>query len=131
VLHAAWSFHTGPDACVALARAGAASLQIEVRREGVIRLTLALPAAPPDRPVAHFSGPAGRWLVQGSHAGRRAAVFSLARNEASLGRILMLLSGGSLVLDPPDGDLPILSLPESGAEGQLWFTCVRGIVIWT
>ncbi len=131
ILRAAWSFQTGPDACVALAKAGSATLQIAVRREGLIRLTVSLPADAPARPVAHFSGPAGRWLVPGTHAGRREAVFALARNETSLSRILMLLSGGALDLEPPDQDLPILSLPESGAEGQQWFTCVRGIVIWT
>ena len=131
VLRAAWSFQTGPDACVALARAGSAVLQIAVRREGLIRLTVSLPGDAPARPVAHFSGPAGRWLVPGTHAGGREVLFTLDRNETSLSRILMLLSGGALNLDPPSQDLPILSLPESGADGQQWFACVRGIVIWT
>ena len=36
-------FPDRPDACVALARAGRASLQIAVRREGMMRLTLSLP----------------------------------------------------------------------------------------
>lgn len=131
VLHAAWSFQTGSDACVAVAKAGAASLQIAVRREGLIRLTLSLPGAPPPRPVARFIGPAGRWVVQGSPAGRHDVLFTLGRNNTSLSRILMMLSGGVVSLEPPGEDSPILSLPESGPEGQQWFTCVRGIVIWT
>ncbi len=130
-LRAAWSFQTGPDACVALAKAGSASLQIAVRPEGLIRLTMSLPVDAPAKPVAHFSGPAGRWLIQGAHTGRRDVLFTLDRNAASLSRILMLLSGGALNLEPPGEDLPILLLPESGAGGQQWFACVRRIVIWT
>jgi hypothetical protein len=131
VLHAAWSFHTEPDACIAVARASAASLQIAVRREGLIRLTMSLPGDAPAKPVVRFNGPAGRWMIPGTPAGRRQDLFTLARNETSLSRILVLLSGGTLDLQPPGEDLPILSLPESGANGQQWFACVRRIVNWT
>ena len=89
VLHAAWSFQSEPDACVAVARAGAASLEIAVPRDGPIRLTLALPGSRPTRPVARFQGPAGRWLIPGTHAGRRLDLFTLARDETSLSRILV------------------------------------------
>jgi hypothetical protein len=128
ILRAAWSFQTGPDACIAFAKAGSASLQIAVRPEGLIRLAVALPGYAPDKPVAHFSGPAGHWLIMGTQVRHREAVFTLGRDETSLSRILMLLSGGTLNLEPPDDDLPILSLPESGAEGQEWFVCARGSV---
>jgi hypothetical protein len=131
VLHAAWSFQTEPDACTAVAKAGAAALQIAVRREGRIRLTVSVPAGAPAKPAVRFNGPAGRWLIPGSPAGPRQDVFTLARDDISLSRILMLLSGGTLNLEPPGEDLPILSLPESGAEGQQWFACVRRIVNWT
>jgi hypothetical protein len=69
-------------------------------------------------------------VIPGNHAGRQ-DLFTLGRNATSLGRILTLLSGGTLSLEPPGEDLPILSLPESGVAGQRWFACVRGIVIWT
>jgi hypothetical protein len=131
ILHAAWSFQTGPDACVAVAKAGPASLQVAVRRAGLIRLTVSLPGGAPRRPVARFAGPAGRWLISGSNPVHREALFTLERNDASLSRILILLSGGTLNLEPPGEDFPILSLPETGAEGQQWFTCVRRIVNWT
>ena len=131
VLHAAWSFQTEPDACTAVAKAGATSLQISVRRQGPIRLTMSVPGDAPAKPAARFNGPAGRWLIAGSPAGRRQDLFTLARDETSLSRILMLLSGGTLNLEPPGEDLSILSLPESGAEGQQWFACVRRIVNWT
>jgi hypothetical protein len=130
VLRAEWTFQTGPDSCIALARAGSASLQIAVQREGLIRLTVSLSGETPIRPVAQFSGPAGHWLSSGTHAGRRAVVFTLNRTNTSLSQILMLLSGGALNVGPSDGDVPILSLPESGADGQQWFACVRRIVTW-
>lgn len=129
VLRAAWSFQAKPDACTAIAKAGATSMQIVVRREGLIRLTVAVRGDAPAKPVVHFDGPAGRWLIAGGPAGPRLEGFYLARDETSLSRILMLLSGGTLNLEPRGEDLPILSLPESGAEGQQWFACVRRIVI--
>jgi hypothetical protein len=125
VLRAAWSFQTAPDACVALAKAGPASLQITVRPERLIRLTVALPGDAPDKPTARFNGPAGHWLILGMRAGRREALFTLGRDETSLSRILVLLSGGMLNLEPRGEDLPILSLPESGAQGREWFACAR------
>jgi hypothetical protein len=128
VLHATWSFQTGPNACLALARAGAANLRITVHPEGPIRLTMSVPDDAPTKPVAHFSGPAGHWLLGGSHAVPREASFFLARDEVSLSRILMLLSGGVLNLEPSEDDVPILSLPASGAEGQEWFACARDSV---
>jgi hypothetical protein len=128
ILRAAWSFQAEPDACIALAKAGAASLRIAVPREGLIRLTMSVPGDAPARPVVHFNGPAGRWLIPGTPAGRRLNQFALARDEASVSRVLMLLSGGTLNLGPPAQNLPILALPESGAEGQQWFACVRQIV---
>lgn len=125
VLRATWTFQAGPDACIALAKAGSTSLQIAVRPEGLLRLAMSLPGDAPDRPVARFSGSAGYWQILGAHAGDREVTFSLARNETSLSRILMLLSGGMLSLEPPDENLPVLSLPESGAEGRKWFACAR------
>jgi hypothetical protein len=129
VLRAAWSFQSGPDACIATARAGAASLEIAVRPDSAIRLTLALPGDPPDRPVAHFSGPAGHWAMLGLRAGHHEAAFALGRNESALSRVLMLLSGGMLQVEAPGEALPTLSLPESGADGQQWFMCARRNVI--
>jgi hypothetical protein len=77
----------------------------------------------------HFSGPAGHWLIPALRAPRpREVLFLLARDETSLSRVLILLSGGLLEVEPADEDLPILSLPESGAEGQDWFACARGSV---
>jgi len=125
VLRAAWSFQAGPDACIALAKAGSTSLQIVVRPEGPLRLGMSLPGDAPDKPVARFSGSAGYWQILGTHAGRREVLFSLARNETSLSRLLMLLSGGMLNLEATGEGLPILSLPESGAEGREWFACAR------
>lgn len=128
MLRAAWSFRTGPDACVALAKAGSSNVQIAVRPEGLIRLSVSLPGNAPTRSVAHFSGPAGHWLMLATHTGPHEVLFLLARDETSLSRVLILLSGGMLDLGTPGDDLPILSLPESGAEGQEWFACARSSV---
>jgi hypothetical protein len=125
VLHAMWSFQTVPDACTALAKAGPASLTVGVPADGPIRLTLSLPDDPPDHPAARFAGPAGHWQIAGTHAGRHTASFLLPRGEASLGRILMLLSGGVLAVEPPAQVLPAISLPESGTAGATWFACAR------
>jgi hypothetical protein len=129
VLHATWSFDSDAESCTAIARAGATQLQIVVRPGGPIRLSLSLPMEPPARPVARFAGPAGRWLIAGAHAGRREAIFPLDHNEGGLSRILMLLSGGTFDLQPPEDDLPILLLPGSGHDGDRWFACARHHVI--
>ena len=151
VLRAAWSFQATQDTCVALAKAGPASLRIAIRPDGLIRLILSLPGQTGARPVARFSGPAGHWQMEGallparrstsspatsspatsSLATSSLATFSLARNDTSLGRILMLLSGGLLELGPPESGLPILALPESGDDGRQWFVCARRSVTGT
>lgn len=129
VLRATWSFQSASDTCTAIASSGTTSLQIVIRPEGMIRLRLSLPVAAPDKAEARFNGPAGHWQIQGDHVDHREVWFSLPRNETSLSRILMLLSGGLLNLEPARADVPVLSLPGSGAEGQHWFTCARRNVI--
>jgi hypothetical protein len=127
VVHAAWTFRTGPD-CIALATAGRVRLTVAVRRSGPVRLTVVMPAEATRRPIAQFRGPAGAWSIHGIVSGRE-AVFSMRRDMDALSRVLMLLSGGMLALEPSDGDLPILDLPPSGGEGQQWFDCARNSVI--
>lgn len=124
VLRAVWTFDTSPESCTMAAKAGAAGLLLTIRPDGPIRLIVSLPAAPPSRPAAHFAGPAGHWAIDGVAAARHQAVFPLPRNDTTLGRILMILSGGTLDLGPAPG-LPILALPESGAAGRQWFDCAR------
>jgi hypothetical protein len=127
VVHAAWAFRTGQD-CIAVAAAGRVRLTVAVRRTGPVRLTVVTPAEAAGRPVARFRGPAGAWSVHGIVSGRE-AVFSMGRDMDALSRVLMLLSGGVLELEPPDADWPVLDLPPSGADGQQWFDCVRNSVI--
>lgn len=127
VLHAAWAFRTGQD-CIATAAAGRVRLTVAVRRTGPVRLTVSMPAEVTGRPVAQFRGPAGAWSAHGI-VSRREAVFSMGRDMNALSRVLMLLSGGVLALEPPDGDWPILDLPPSGVDGQQWFACARNSVI--
>lgn len=130
-LHAAWSFQVTAKDCLALAQAGRSRLEIAVRPEGAIRLVLSLPQDAPARPIAYFSGPAGHWLIAGAPLAHRQALFLLPRNDTSLSRILMLLSGGTFAPGPADLALPMLSLPESGADGRHWFACARSSVSGT
>ena len=134
-MRAAWSFQAAQDSCVALARAGSASLRILISADGMIRLTLTMPGQSGATPVARFNGPAGNWLMKGallpSRQSALLATFSLPRNDTSLSRILMLLSGGMLELGPADAGLPILALPESGDDGRQWFICARRSVTGT
>ena len=123
VLHAAWSFQATPEACIAQAKAGPASLSVAIRQTGPIRLTLTLPVDPPDQALARFSGPAGSWDIRAAAIHHHGASFILPRTDTSLGRILILLSGGQLI--PEQTEAPILSLPESGAAGRHWFGCAR------
>ena len=127
-LRADWSFRILPNACLADAAAGRIRLELAVRRNGPIRLTMTLPTEASGRPVAHFHGPAGTWLVAGWRAGPRGIAFSLGRDLNSLSRVLILLSGGVLDVRSPGNDLPVVTLGPSGADGQRWFDCARGIV---
>lgn len=127
MVHTAWAFSTGHD-CVAVAAAGRVRLTIAVHRAGPIRMTVFLPAENTGKPVAQFHGPAGTWKAHGVVSGRD-AVFTMGRDMNALSRVLMLLSGGVLALEPSDGDWPILDLPPSGPEGQQWFDCARNSVI--
>ncbi|HUN41963.1 MAG TPA: hypothetical protein VMU81_16885 [Acetobacteraceae bacterium] len=125
VLRTVWGFDTTPKACTMSARASQASLLMIVRPEGPLRLVVSLPAPAPPHMAAHFAGPAGQWTIAGDGLASGQAVFYLPRNETTLGRILMLLSGGTLELRADTPGLPILSLPESGDAGREWFACAR------
>lgn len=127
-LHAAWEFKADSDSCVAAAAAGSTRLELAVRSNGPIRLTVSLPNGSSGRPVARFDGPAGNWSVTGWHAGRT-VVFVLGHDINALSRVLMMLSGGVLDLQSPAKNLPIVTLAPSGASGQHWFACARRNVI--
>lgn len=129
ILHPKWSFRTQPNVCLATAAAGRTRLVIAVRRSQPIRLSIDLPVDSTGDAIARFHGPAGSWAAQGWHASRHEIVFNLGRDMGSLSRVLMLLSGGVLALDSPQGNLPILTLPASGTDGQQWFNCARSRVI--
>ena len=129
VLHAGWSFQTGPSVCVAVAAAGHIRLLVAVRRSGPVRITVTVPLDVSGRPVAHFRGPAGAWSLTGWKAGKREFGFNLPRSVDSLSHVLILLSGGTMDLESQGEAIPRLDLAASGADGQRWFTCARRLVI--
>lgn len=112
-----------------MADADRTQLVIAVRRKQPIFLRVVMPYVTSGRPVARFRGPAGAWIVHGWHAGAHEIVFPLGHDMDSLSRVLMLLSGGMLDLDSPDGNLPIFTLSASGPDGQRWFSCAKRLVI--
>lgn len=99
----------------------------------VLRLTLAAPLATQVRArttaTLRFHGPSGHWVLQGRGDPHLGISVASASDEVSLGRVLMLLAGGSLDVDlraPPPSSLQI---PPAGPEGASWFDCARAQMI--
>ena len=129
VVTVAWSFEIGPESCIATAAGGSATLTVAVRRNAAVDLTLAVPEA--SRITAHstpslrFSGPSGAWSLPASGTARHGIAAATGADEESLGRMLILLGGGTLevALTPPG--LPTLLIQAAGPEAQAWSDCAR------
>ena len=131
-LHAAWSFITNKDECVAVAAAGATALRVMVQHAAPIRLTvsLATPLAQNQRDVPlSFTGPAGNWRMTARRFATRQAGLTLPADNLALSRVLVLLSGGTLELGPPDHPIASLAIGPSETKGQLWFDCARNNIL--
>lgn len=129
VIRTTWSFDATADECVAAATSGRMSLQVTVRRNAPIRLTVSLgtPLPPgPRMPVAmRFNGPAGHWQISAQQVASRQLIAVLGTSDAALSRVLVLLSGGVLELGEQEQAIPSLGLAPSEAQGQVWFDCAR------
>jgi hypothetical protein len=130
VLATTWSFDTTNDECSAVAASGRTSLQVAVRRNAPIRMTVSLPGPlPPEKrvPLAlRFNGPAGRWQVNARPMGSRQFAAALGSDDIALSRVLVLLSGGVLEVGDQTHAIPSLGLPPSEVQGRVWFDCARG-----
>jgi hypothetical protein len=131
-----WSFATGPDRCVATASGDHSVVRVTVVRNGSVALSLGYPPPavrqlkPGTRAGLSFSGPSGHWSVQGQANAQRGISASSPPDEVSLGRILLLLGGGSLdAAAAPKLKLPPLQVGPAGPEGQAWFDCARAQMI--
>ncbi len=123
-----WSFDAADDHCRATMTGAGASLEAAVTRSG--GATIALRATELTRlrrgsvvPM-RLAGSAGAWTASGV-VGRGIAVSKSPMDEDAAGRILVLLSGGTVQAGLPRMNLPTLAIPSAGARGTTWFGCVR------
>ncbi len=126
-----WSWDITPDQCVATAAAARTSLKVTIRRDAPIRLLLSLAEAPAGTPSLRlrFKGAAGQWQAVGQVTPTRQIALTFSADETGLGRILVLLNGGTLTAGEPPQEIPPLAIPASGTEGQNWFDCARNKLI--
>jgi hypothetical protein len=126
IAHASWSFQRLANECRATARAGRISLAVIARSGHPIVLVLSpVGPLPNHRLTLRFAGAAGNWAVEAAAASTHAAVASFGPGDTGLSRLLIMLSGGTVVPEHPATDLPPINLPPSGADGANWFGCVR------
>lgn len=125
----AWSFDVGPDHCIATAAGDLATLTVTARRTAAVALDLAVSGPQAARitrrlPVTlRFSGPSGSWSLPASGTAQHRIGASSALDELSLGRVVILLGGGTLDVAVPPPGLPTLQIPPAGPQGQSWSDC--------
>ena len=131
IVHLVWTFDIESDRCIASAADHLTTLTVTVVRNATIDLNLAFPSSEASRirtyASAHlrFSGPSGNWNLQASGNARHGISASSAPDEVSLGRVLILLGGGTLNITVSPSALPPLHIPPAGPEGQAWSDCAR------
>ncbi len=134
ILRLAWSFQTRADHCIATAAGDRAAVTITIRRSKGVNFHVALPASEASRIATRslvkvrFGGPSGNWKLQASGDAKHGIDAPSAQDEVSLGRILILLGGGTLDFAVPAG-LPSLLIPPAGPEGQAWSDCAHSQMI--
>lgn len=125
---ATWKFQEDGESCKAAATNPALTLEIAVSDD---RLELLAQAKmrPALRRGAHaaiaFSGGSGAWTASGRLTAAHVISASQPMGEAAVGRVLVLLSGGTVQVGGPHSRLPSLRVPDAGAAGRTWFACVR------
>ncbi|MDE2007130.1 MAG: hypothetical protein KGI51_11225 [Rhodospirillales bacterium] len=143
---AGWHFTAEADTCTALAAGNGASLRIVLRRSQFASFVLSAPApktagaatkepaesapaAPAPEPGAlRFAGRDGGWTAPARIGPGPVAGAYVKLDAGAIGRVALLLGGGTL--DPiggPEG-LPALLLPPAGAAGRSWYGCARGLL---
>ena len=135
VVSLAWSFGFGPDQCVATATGDFATLTVTVRRSATVDVMLAVAPPPPARGAARapaslrFSGPSGQWSLPASGTAQHGFAASSEADERALGRVLILLGGGTLDVTSAPPGVPTVQLPPGGPQGQTWSDCARRQII--
>ena len=130
---AVWHFASGPAACTAQAIGRTARLQVTLRAGHPMEFTLSAPRGvvrrgPTTSGGLRFQGPAGEWAAQARIGPGSLAVAALPLNDQAVGRVSLLLAGGTLAPFGAGAALPALVLPPAGAAGRHWFACARGLL---
>lgn len=134
VSHAAW---TGDDAaCPGIVRLRGSGFGLKVPQPDAssIVLTAAMSwhGAPQSRRISaatmKFTGFRGSWQLAGWLQGNT-SVFRLRADDDALGRILALLSGGTIEIGYGRRVRKIVTVPTSGTLGEKWFECARSKII--
>ena len=125
---AEWKFQESGEACKAAATNPALTLDVAVSDDR-LQLLAHAHTRPALRRGAHaaisFSGTSGSWTAPGRLTASHVISASQPMDEAAVGRVLVLLSGGTVQVGGPHSRLPPLRVPDAGTAGRTWFECVR------
>ncbi len=119
---ARWSFDAG-ESCRAEARSASLSLAVTVSSSQVQFIVTGgrrVAFQPKASPIA-FTGRSSAWTLRGRATGRHEIGASMPLTEDAASRVLVLLDGGGVRVDPA----PPLHIPAAGVAGRDWFKCVR------
>ncbi|MDE2580546.1 MAG: hypothetical protein KGL52_02830 [Rhodospirillales bacterium] len=130
---ARWHFASARGACTALAIGRTARLRITVAPRRGVQFTVLVPAGfsrqgPTGLGALRFAGSAGGWTADAQIGPGRIAVTLLPLNDQALGRLVLLLGGGTLTPIGAGATLPTLILAPAGIAGRRWFACARGFL---
>jgi hypothetical protein len=129
-VHGDWVFSENEQTCGARVSGPRFWLEVTV---GSSDITVFLGANQPtgapvhQGPLLHirFSGLAGNWDISGHLVRGPAVVSTLPMDDASLGRLIMMLGGGTVDVPTGPSQLPIFALPPAGREGRAWLRCAH------
>jgi hypothetical protein len=125
---AVWKFEQSEQTCKATAANPALVLDVTASDERLQFLARAH-TRPGLRRGANapidFTGTSGSWSASGRLTASHVISASQPMDEAAVGRVLVLLSGGTLQVGGLRSRLPQLRVPDAGTAGRVWFECVR------
>ena len=130
---ATWRFTTGPDSCTGRALGHDTMFSVRLWRGHGVTFVLAT-RPPPDAPTLsgfgqlRFQGRAGGWSAFARLGPGPVAAASLPLTDSAVGRVALLLNGGTLTPVGAGAAMPSLRLPPAGAAGRAWFACARGML---
>jgi len=130
---ATWHFTTAHDACTASASGRTTLLRITAQAGRPATFALFArhgthAAEATAQGALRFQGAAGGWSALARIGPGSEAIATLPLNDQAVGRIALLLAGGTLTPVGAGAILPTLLLPPAGAPGRHWFACARGLL---